>query len=96
MASTDAAIRLAKAGFGVYGIDYIGHGKSSGLPGYIFSFDDLVNDCSDHFTNISGKSYTPFFSGSYQSFSTYIIMLIPCFSWFSSLILNSLMMVSYY
>lgn len=44
-----------KAGFAVYGIDYTGHGKSSRLHGYIFSFDDLVNDCSDHFTNISEK-----------------------------------------
>ncbi|CAI9091542.1 OLC1v1026600C1 [Oldenlandia corymbosa var. corymbosa] len=51
----DAAMRLAKAGFAVHGIDYIGHGKSSGLPGYITSFDDLVDDCSDHFTNISEK-----------------------------------------
>ncbi|KAF8402824.1 hypothetical protein HHK36_010915 [Tetracentron sinense] len=44
--------RLAKAGFAVYGIDYEGHGKSSGLEGYIPCFDDLVNDCSDHFTTI--------------------------------------------
>ncbi|XP_022869888.1 caffeoylshikimate esterase-like [Olea europaea var. sylvestris] len=44
--------RLAKAGYGVYGMDYEGHGKSSGLPGYIPNFEDLVNDCSDHFTSI--------------------------------------------
>ncbi|XP_010922434.1 caffeoylshikimate esterase isoform X2 [Elaeis guineensis] len=42
--------QLAKAGFAVYGIDYEGHGKSSGLQGYIRSFDSLVNDCSDYFT----------------------------------------------
>ncbi|OVA18251.1 Alpha/beta hydrolase fold-1 [Macleaya cordata] len=47
--------RLAKAGYGVYGIDYEGHGKSSGLLGYVPSFDDLVNDCSDHFTSICEK-----------------------------------------
>ncbi|CAK9176535.1 unnamed protein product [Ilex paraguariensis] len=47
-----AAIRLVKAGFGVYGIDYEGHGKSSGLAGYVPSFDDVVTDCSDHFTSI--------------------------------------------
>ncbi|GAA0184007.1 phospholipase [Lithospermum erythrorhizon] len=45
--------RLAKAGFAVYGIDYEGHGKSSGLQGYVRSFDDLVTDCSEHFTKIS-------------------------------------------
>ncbi|XP_057475474.1 caffeoylshikimate esterase-like [Actinidia eriantha] len=44
--------RLAKAGFGVYGMDYEGHGKSSGLHGYIPCFDDLVGDCSDHYTSI--------------------------------------------
>ncbi|XP_010253357.1 PREDICTED: caffeoylshikimate esterase-like [Nelumbo nucifera] len=48
----DTGIRLANAGFAVYGIDYEGHGKSSGLDAYIPCFDDLVNDCSDHFTSI--------------------------------------------
>ncbi|XP_068667768.1 caffeoylshikimate esterase-like [Aristolochia californica] len=52
-------IRLAKAGYAVYGIDYVGHGKSSGLQAYIPSFDQLVNDCSEHFTCISGESSTP-------------------------------------
>ncbi|KAI3508622.1 hypothetical protein L1887_23631 [Cichorium endivia] len=47
-----AALRLVKAGFAVYGIDNQGHGKSSGLQGYIPSFDDLVNDCSDYFTSV--------------------------------------------
>lgn len=47
--------RLAKAGFAVYGMDYLGHGKSSGLQGYISNFDELVNDCSDYFTSICGK-----------------------------------------
>ncbi|XP_077247543.1 caffeoylshikimate esterase-like [Tasmannia lanceolata] len=47
--------RLAKAGYAVYGVDYEGHGKSSGLQGYIPSFDDLVNDCSDYFTSICEK-----------------------------------------
>ncbi|XP_077215502.1 caffeoylshikimate esterase-like [Tasmannia lanceolata] len=48
-------IRLAKAGYAVYGMDYEGHGKSSGLQGYIPSFDKLVNDCSDYFTSICEK-----------------------------------------
>ncbi|GAA0169200.1 phospholipase [Lithospermum erythrorhizon] len=51
----DTGIRLAKAGFAVYGIDYEGHGKSSGLSGFVPSFDNVVSDCSEHFTNISEK-----------------------------------------
>ncbi|XP_058109842.1 caffeoylshikimate esterase-like [Magnolia sinica] len=51
----DTGIRLAKAGFAVYGIDYVGHGKSSGLQGYIPCFDELVDDCSDYFTSICEK-----------------------------------------
>ncbi|KAL5569159.1 hypothetical protein UlMin_025734 [Ulmus minor] len=49
------AIRLAKAGFAIYGIDYEGHGKSAGLQGLVNSFDDVVSDCSDHFTSICEK-----------------------------------------
>eukprot|EP00268_Persea_americana_P065984 TRINITY_DN8895_c0_g2_i1.p1 TRINITY_DN8895_c0_g2~~TRINITY_DN8895_c0_g2_i1.p1 ORF type:complete len:362 (-),score=59.71 TRINITY_DN8895_c0_g2_i1:307-1287(-) len=45
-------IHLAKAGYGVYGIDYEGHGKSSGLLGYVPSLDDVVDDCSDFFTSV--------------------------------------------
>ncbi|RZR86720.1 hypothetical protein BHM03_00013960 [Ensete ventricosum] len=44
--------QLAKAGYAVYGIDYEGHGKSSGLQGFVPVFDELVNDVSDHFTSI--------------------------------------------
>ncbi|KAK1286652.1 hypothetical protein QJS10_CPB20g00866 [Acorus calamus] len=44
--------RLATAGYAVHGIDYEGHGKSSGLQAYIPSFDALVDDCLDHFTSI--------------------------------------------
>ncbi|KAE8670709.1 Ribosomal L29 family protein [Hibiscus syriacus] len=49
------AIRLVKAGYAVYGIDYEGHGKSSGLQGYISTFDNVVNDCSNFFTDICEK-----------------------------------------
>ncbi|XP_047947428.1 caffeoylshikimate esterase-like [Salvia hispanica] len=49
------AARLVKAGYEVHGIDCEGHGKSSGLLGPITSFDDLVHDLSDHFTNISER-----------------------------------------
>lgn len=49
------AVRLAKAGFAVYGMDYEGHGKSAGLAGYVSNFDAIVDDCSTHYTNISEK-----------------------------------------
>ncbi|XP_050209926.1 caffeoylshikimate esterase-like [Mercurialis annua] len=49
------AIRLAKEGFAVYGIDYEGHGKSSGLPAYVESMDNVIDDCSKHFTKICEK-----------------------------------------
>lgn len=42
------------AGYGVYGIDYEGHGKSDGLKGFINNFDDVVDDCSRHFRSICG------------------------------------------
>lgn len=51
---TGCSTRLAKAGYIVYGIDYEGHGKSSGLRCYIPNIDDLLNDCFDHFTSIHG------------------------------------------
>ncbi|KAL2896001.1 Caffeoylshikimate esterase [Bienertia sinuspersici] len=46
------ANRLVKAGYGVYGIDYVGHGKSEGLHGFVPSFEDLVQDCLEHFTKV--------------------------------------------
>ncbi|XP_066338828.1 caffeoylshikimate esterase-like isoform X1 [Miscanthus floridulus] len=47
--------RLAQAGFVVHGMDYEGHGKSSGLQGYISSFDDIVVDCSKYFASVCEK-----------------------------------------
>ncbi|GJN14164.1 hypothetical protein PR202_gb00952 [Eleusine coracana subsp. coracana] len=38
-------IKLATAGYGVFGIDYEGHGKSMGARCYIQKFDNLVADC---------------------------------------------------
>ncbi|URE27073.1 Monoglyceride lipase [Musa troglodytarum] len=52
----DTGTRLAKAGYAVHGIDYEGHGKSSGLQGYIPSFKNLVDDCSEHFTSVCERS----------------------------------------
>ncbi|KAM7270394.1 hypothetical protein ACFE04_029608 [Oxalis oulophora] len=51
----NVAMRLVKSGFGVYGIDYQGHGKSAGPIAHIDDFNLLVDDCYYHFTNISVK-----------------------------------------
>ena len=47
-------MRLAKAGYAVFGIDYEGHGKSAGTRCYIKSFDDLVTDCTTFFKSVAG------------------------------------------
>ncbi|KAJ0771445.1 putative 2-acylglycerol O-acyltransferase [Helianthus annuus] len=51
-----AAMRLVKAGFGVYGIDNQGHGKSDGIKGFISHFNDLVENCSQFFTSICERN----------------------------------------
>lgn len=49
----DTGVRLAKAGYAVFGIDYEGHGKSGGTRCYIQSFDDLVTDCATFFRSVA-------------------------------------------
>ncbi|KAL3681836.1 hypothetical protein R1sor_024792 [Riccia sorocarpa] len=49
----ETGVRLARAGYAVYGIDYEGHGKSEGLRCYISNFDDLVTDCEAFFKKIT-------------------------------------------
>ncbi|XP_027148323.1 caffeoylshikimate esterase [Coffea eugenioides] len=44
--------RLARYGYGVFGIDYEGHGKSAGARCYIKKFDNIVNDCSHFFKSV--------------------------------------------
>ncbi|CAM6033145.1 unnamed protein product [Sphagnum compactum] len=45
-------IRLAQAGYAVFGIDVQGHGKSDGLQAYIPSFNDVVDDCIVFFKSV--------------------------------------------
>lgn len=51
----DTGIRLAKAGYAVFGIDYEGHGKSGGIPGYIQSFQDIVNHSAAFFKAVAER-----------------------------------------
>ena len=51
---THRGVRLAKAGYAVFGIDYEGHGKSAGTRCYIKCFDDLVTDCATFFRSVAG------------------------------------------
>ncbi|KAL0459697.1 UNVERIFIED_CONTAM: Caffeoylshikimate esterase [Sesamum latifolium] len=47
--------KLASSGYAVFGIDYEGHGRSMGARCYIKRFDNIVNDCSDHFKSICAQ-----------------------------------------
>ncbi|XP_078447048.1 caffeoylshikimate esterase-like [Wolffia australiana] len=48
-------MRLARAGYAVRGVDYEGHGKSSGARCYIRKFDDLVSDCESFFKAVCAE-----------------------------------------
>eukprot|EP00268_Persea_americana_P033564 TRINITY_DN33213_c0_g4_i1.p1 TRINITY_DN33213_c0_g4~~TRINITY_DN33213_c0_g4_i1.p1 ORF type:complete len:339 (-),score=52.84 TRINITY_DN33213_c0_g4_i1:150-1166(-) len=47
--------RLAEAGYGVFGIDYEGHGRSEGVRCYIKKFENIVEDSDDFFKSICEK-----------------------------------------
>ncbi|XP_062144253.1 caffeoylshikimate esterase-like [Alnus glutinosa] len=49
----ECGIRLARAGYAVFGIDYEGHGRSKGARCYIKKFENIVNDCDDFFKSVS-------------------------------------------
>ncbi|XP_028781920.1 caffeoylshikimate esterase-like isoform X2 [Neltuma alba] len=49
----ECGVRLASAGYGVFGMDYEGHGRSEGSRCYIRRFDNLVNDCYDFFKSLT-------------------------------------------
>eukprot|EP01018_Ginkgo_biloba_P027796 Gb_14439 [translate_table: standard] len=49
-------IRLASAGYGVFGIDYEGHGKSNGERCYIEKFSNIVDDCNDFSKSICERT----------------------------------------
>ncbi|KAH9305677.1 hypothetical protein KI387_010081, partial [Taxus chinensis] len=48
----DTGMRLARAGYAVFGIDYQGHGKSHGQRCYIHKFSNIVDDCNNFFKTV--------------------------------------------
>ncbi|KAH6799734.1 hypothetical protein C2S51_036218 [Perilla frutescens var. frutescens] len=48
-------IELASHGYAVFGIDYEGHGRSSGARCYIKRFDNIVNDSSQYFKSVCAR-----------------------------------------
>ncbi|CAL4907745.1 unnamed protein product [Urochloa decumbens] len=61
---SECGIKMATAGYGVFGIDYEGHGKSMGTRCYIKKFDTLVSDCNQFFKSICGGA--TFIAGSWN------------------------------
>ncbi|KAJ7977573.1 caffeoylshikimate esterase-like [Quillaja saponaria] len=51
----ECGVRLACAGYGVFGIDYEGHGQSEGARCFIKKFDKIVNDCYEFFKSVSDQ-----------------------------------------
>ncbi|KAM1759254.1 hypothetical protein ACFX11_008274 [Malus domestica] len=51
----ECGIRLANAGYAVFGIDYEGHGRSRGARCYIKKFKNIVNDCDEFFKSICAE-----------------------------------------
>ncbi|PNT50771.2 hypothetical protein POPTR_002G204200v4 [Populus trichocarpa] len=51
----ECGIRLARAGYAVFGIDYEGHGRSAGSRCYIKKFENIVNDCQDFFKSVCAE-----------------------------------------
>ncbi|KAJ9187792.1 hypothetical protein P3X46_003209 [Hevea brasiliensis] len=48
----ECGVRLARARYAVFGIDYEGHGRSSGSRCYIKKFENIVNDCNEFFKSV--------------------------------------------
>ncbi|KAG5231737.1 hypothetical protein OIU76_005417 [Salix suchowensis] len=51
----ECGIRLARARYAVFGIDYEGHGRSTGSRCYIKKFENVVNDCDEFFKSVCAE-----------------------------------------
>lgn len=51
----ECGVRLASARYAVFGIDYEGHGRSSGSRCYIKKFENIVNDCDEFFKSVCAE-----------------------------------------
>ncbi|CAK7348313.1 unnamed protein product [Dovyalis caffra] len=51
----ECGIRLAHAKYAVFGIDYEGHGRSTGSRCYIKKFENIVNDCDEFFKSVCAE-----------------------------------------
>ncbi|KAJ8898597.1 hypothetical protein K2173_004210 [Erythroxylum novogranatense] len=51
----ECGIRLARARYAVFGVDYEGHGRSGGSRCYIKKFNNIVKDCNEYFKSVSGE-----------------------------------------
>ncbi|CAM6049897.1 unnamed protein product [Sphagnum compactum] len=49
------AIQLNFQGYGVFGMDWIGHGGSDGLHGYVQSLDHVVSDVKEYYRRVAAE-----------------------------------------
>ncbi|KAJ6880003.1 caffeoylshikimate esterase-like isoform X1 [Populus alba x Populus x berolinensis] len=80
----ECGVRLASARYAVFGIDYEGHGRSTGSRCYIKKFENIVNDCDEFFKSVCGELATSFpkFYGEFMTVNFRQLKLIcsHCFS----------------
>jgi len=49
------AIQLNSQGYGVFGMDWIGHGGSDGLHGYVQALDHVVSDVKEYYRRVAAE-----------------------------------------